>query len=395
MENVFSKIQEHIDNGLYQGLEWKINYKKNIFQGKIGYSDLTTKSLVKENSIYRIWSMTKPIISIVILQLIEEKKIKFEDSLNYFLPVFNDLKVLKKDFNSIHDVENVKNMPTIKNLLLHTAGFSYNFLGDIIGEKYHQVGLFHSEKTTLEEEIDLLATIPLLYEPEKKWVYSVSIDILARIIEVVTGNTLQEELKKRIFKPLGMIDTGFIINEENNYRLMKSYHYDSIKKKLIDPLTHPRKISNYGYPADRTTFARGGIGLFSTVNDYSKFAQMLLSGKAENNQIIISNTMLKLATTNQISSAFLPYEIKNFDLKKIDENLFEPYGFGYGFRVMMNLQNKIEFGSIGEFGWGGAASTFFLVDPSNDLTAVLMTQVFEGDPILLKDFIKIIYKNLE
>ena len=394
MKNLYSEIQQYIDKGLYQGVEWKINYKKNIFQNKVGYSDLDTKSLLEENSLYRIWSMTKPIISVVILQLIEENKIKFEDPLNYYLPVFNDLKVLKNNFKSIDDVQDVKKMPTIKNLLLHTAGFSYNFIGDIVGEKYHQVGLFNSENTTLEKEINLLASLPLLYEPSTSWVYSVSIDILARIIEVVSGNNLEEELKKRIFQPLEMIDTSFIIANENEYRLMKSYHYDLRKKKLIDPITHPRKISNYGYPINKKTFARGGIGLFSTVNDYSKFAEMLLSGKTKKNKTILSDTMLKLATTNQISSNFLPFEIKNFDVEKLEENAFEPYGFGFGFRIMMNLEKFGGLGSLGEFGWGGAASTFFLVDPANDLTAVLMTQVFEGDPALLQDFFKAIYKNL-
>ena len=108
MENLYSEIQQYIDKGLYQGVEWKINYKKNIFQNKVGYSDLDTKSLLEENSLYRIWSMTKPIISVVILQLIEENKIKFEDPLNYYLPVFNDLKVLKNNFKSIDDVQDVK-----------------------------------------------------------------------------------------------------------------------------------------------------------------------------------------------------------------------------------------------------------------------------------------------
>ena len=247
-------------------------------------------------------------------------------------------------------------MPTIRDLLLHTAGFSYNFLGDIIGEEYNRVKLFSSEDSTLEEEINLLATMPLLYEPSTRWVYSVSVDVLARIIEIVSGSSLQEVLKKRIFDP--------------------------------------RKILNYGYPLFKKTYARGGIGLFSTVNDYLKFATMLLTGKTENNEIILSKNILKMSTENQISLNFLPYEIKNFDIENLEENVFEPYGFGYGFRVMMYPQKNNGFGSMGEFGWAGAASTYFLVDPKNRLAAVLMTQVFEGDPILNKDFFETIYKNI-
>ena len=255
-------------------MEWKINYKEDIYEGKIGYSDLSKKTTLETNSLYRVWSMTKPIISVVILQLIEENKIKLNDALNLYLPIFNNLKVLNDKFKSINDVKNINNMPTIRDLLLHTAGFSYNFLGDIIGEEYNRVKLFSSEDSTLEEEINLLATMPLLYEPSTRWVYSVSVDVLARIIEIVSGSSLQEVLKKRILDPLKMIDTGFSISKENQTRLVTSYHYDSEKHKLIDPktLSNSRKILNYGYPLFKKTYARGGIGLFSTVNDYLKFA---------------------------------------------------------------------------------------------------------------------------
>ena len=327
-------------------------------------------------------------------KLIEEQKIRFEDSIDIFLPNFKNLKVLKSNSKSINDVQNVQKIPTIKDLLLHTAGFSYNFLDDPIGKKYHQSGLFYSKNSTLEDEINLLSTIPLLYEPGTRWVYSVSVDILARIIEIITSSTLQNELKKRIFNPLEMYDTGFNIDDNNQSRLMTSYHYDLETKQLINPKNHPRKISNYDYPINDSSYSRGGIGLYSTVNDYFKFAQMLHLGKSKSGNIIVKKETLEMATKNQIPSEFLPFEIKSFDIKQMDENIFEPYGWGFGFRVMMYPEKNEGIGSVGEFGWGGAASTYFLVDPKNNLTAVLMTQVFEGDIILLKDFIQTIYNHL-
>ena len=395
MKNLNLKFQQHIDNGLYQGIEWKIIHKGEIYQDKVGYSDLSSKTPLQSNSLYRIWSMTKPIISVVILQLIQENKIKLEDPIKKYLPMFENLKVLRENSNSISDIQDIKNHPTIKDLLLHTAGFSYNFLNDLVGEEYHNVGLFNSDNSTLEGEINLLATIPLLYEPNTRWLYSVSVDVLARIIEVVCNSNLQEELKQRIFDPLEMEDTSFAVTKENESRLVTSYHYDAENKKLIDPVTHPRKISNYGYPINNSSFARGGIGLYSTANDYSKFAQMLLTGKNQDLKIILSQDTLKSATTNQISNTYLPYEIKNFDVEKLEENVFESYGWGYGFRVMMDTNKSNDYGSIGEFGWAGAASTYFLVDPKNDLTAVLMTQVFEGDIILYKEFFQSIYEKLK
>tara|TARA_B100000674_G_scaffold298306_1_gene247476 strand:+ start:381 stop:1553 length:1173 start_codon:yes stop_codon:yes gene_type:complete len=390
MENLPRILETYIESKKFPGIEWIIKLDEKKYSGSIGYLNLENKEKLNANCSYRIWSMTKPIISIVILQLIEEKKIKFEDPINLYLPSFNNLKVLKQNAKSIEDIKNVENNPTIKDLLLHTAGFSYNFLGDIIAEEYHNIGLFYSNETTLEKEIDTLSNIPLLYEPGTRWVYSVSVDILARIIEVVENTSLEFQLKKRIFDPLEMHNTGFSINV-NNQKLMKSYHYNNVNKKLVKPDVNPRYISNYGYPINGKNFARGGIGLFSTANDYLLFADMLQTGLSQKGEKIISIEMLKNATQNQISKSFLPYQIKNFDIKVLDENVFDPYGWGYGFRV--HLQNN-NFNNKGEFGWGGAANTYFLVDPKYKLSAVLMTQVFQGDPNLHKDFYNYIYSQL-
>ena len=394
MQNLQKIIDQHVNDGLYPGVEWKINHKGKIFKGKSGCLSLEEKRPIATNTIYRIWSMTKPIISIVILQMIQEKKIKFEDELSLFLPQFSNIKVLKNIKANIEDVVNIKKQPTIKDLLMHTAGFSYNFLGDPIGEQYHRLGLFCSENTSLEEEINLLSKIPLLYEPSTNWVYSVSFDILARIIEIVSGFTLQDQLKKRIFDPLEMYNTGFSLSSSNKLNLMSSYHYDNVNNILIESNTHPRKIANYDYPINNKNYSRGGIGLYSTLDDYSNFAEMLLTGKTIYGETILSSELLKQATTNQLSEFLLPFEIKMFDIEKLEENVFEPYGWGLGFRVMIDINKANGIGSIGEFGWAGAASTYFLVDPKNDLTAVLMTQVFEGSPTLSKDFVSNIYSNI-
>ena len=191
MKEIDSIINDHIASGLYPGVEWKIIHRNAIYQGKAGFLNLSSKESIHTDSLYRIWSMTKPIISVVILQLIEEKKIKLENFIVDYLPQFSKLKVLSNKHASISNVVDIKKIPTIKDLLLHTAGFSYNFMGDPVGKEYHRVGLFNSSNTTLEEEINLLSTLPLLYEPSTQWVYSVSVDVLARIIEVVSGSTLE------------------------------------------------------------------------------------------------------------------------------------------------------------------------------------------------------------
>jgi CubicO group peptidase (beta-lactamase class C family) len=394
MEDLKKIIDQHVERGLYPGVEWQINHKGNIFQGKSGYLDIENKYPIATDTIYRIWSMTKPIVSIVALQLIDENKMRLEDPITNYLPQFKNLKVLEARNSNISNLVNIKKIPTIKDLLSHTAGFSYNFIGDAVGREYDRLGLFHSGITSLEEEINLLASIPLLYQPSEGWVYSVSVDVLGRIIEIITNSTLQSELKKRIFDPLEMNDTAFSVDPKNNNRLMKHYEFDSLHRKLHDPLSGSQKISGYGYPVYQPTYARGGHGLFSTLKDYGKFAQMLLSGKTKNNKIIISESMLLQATSNNLESKFFPLEIKTFDIEILDENDLAPYGWGLGFRVLIDLEKTKGIGNIGEFGWAGAAATYFLVDPQNDLTAVLMTQVLKADNILKNDFVKEIYKNL-
>jgi len=395
MKELQSIINHYIKNGMYPGVEWKITHKDEVFQGKAGHLNILTEEPLLSNSLYRIWSMTKPIVSVVILQLIEEHQIKLNDAITNYLPQFSNLKVLKNGNNDIANVVDIKNMPTIEDLLLHTAGFSYNFFGDAVAREYERMGLFHSSDTTLEEEINLLSTLPLLCQPSTKWIYSVSVDVLARIIEIVTGEGLQIQLEKRIFKPLKMFDTGFTIATQNLYRLMASYEYNPLHKKLRKPFASPQKISQYGYPTNKATYARGGHGLFSSLEDYSKFAQMLLTGKTKTGTTMLSDSMLKMATTNHLKSSFFPLEIKNFDVDVMEENDLEPYGWGLGFRVMIDLKKVDNIGSVGEFGWAGAAATFFLVDPANDLTAVLMTQVMGAENTLKNDFVKTIYQNLK
>jgi CubicO group peptidase (beta-lactamase class C family) len=217
---------------------------------------------------------------------------------------------------------------------------------------------------------------------------------LARIIEIVTEESLQTQLEKRIFKPLGMQDTGFSVTPENLYRLMTSYEYDPLQKKLNEPSSSPQQIGEYGYPTNISTYARGGHGLFSSLGDYSKFAQMLLTGKTKTGIKIISDSMLKMATTNHLEPSFFPLEIRNFEVEVLEDNDLEPYGWGLGFRVMMDVEKADNIGSVGEFGWAGAAATYFLVDPKNDLTAVLMTQVLGAENTLNKNFVKTIYQNL-
>ena len=398
MKELNSIFEKHVEAGLYPGVEWKITINEEIYHGTTGYMNIDTQESLQKNSIYRIWSMTKPIIAIAMMQLVEEKLIKLDDPINNFIPEFSNLKVLKNPTSSINELNELKNMPTIKDLFMHTAGFSYNFLADPVGKEYDVIKLFNSSKTTLEEEINLLSKIPLLFQPSTNWRYSVSMDVMGRIIEIVTKKTLQSILQEKIFNQIGMSETGFSVPEDKVKRITSSYEFNPDDKKLTNFVMDSQKIGNYAYPYDNDkTYARGGHGLFSTAYDYSLFALMLLTGKTAAGKVILKPETIKEMTKNHLDSSFFPLEILSIGTIKNEDyvNDLDSYGWGLGFRVLIDLNKANNIGSLGEFGWAGAASTYFLVDPKNDLTAVLMTQVLNGDPVIKNDFVKTIYNNLD
>ena len=393
LNNLLSK---YVDQGFFPGVQWQINIEDDVYAGKYGLNNIDTKQEVFDNSIYRIWSMTKPIVAIAALKLVEEKKINLDDPITEYLPEFNDLQVMVREDGAVEDVERVNQYPTIKDLFLHTAGFSYNFLADPVGKQYDQLRLFNSDTTTLEEEIKILAKAPLLFQPQTSWRYSVSMDVLARIVEIVRGNSLQSVLQREIFEPLNMSDTAFTVSSENQYKVMASYEYDPVKNKLSELISDPQKIGNYGYPLNISSYARGGHGLFSTLNDYAAFARMLHTGKSDDGYQILNADTLKLISTNFLEEKYFPIEIATIGIVK-DENYvngLEAYGWGLGCRTLLDPSKQHNLGSVGEFGWAGAASTYFLVDNSKKLSATIMTQVLFGNPDLHRDFYKYIYTNL-
>ena len=388
-------FQEYINQGKYPGIQWQIAHKNTSYEGKVGYKNMDTKEKIQDDTLYRIWSMTKPIIAIAAMQLVEKNLMKLNDPINLYLPEFSDLKVLNNEEEIITNIIQLEKQPTIKDLLLHTAGFSYNFLADPVGKEYDQIKLFNSSTSSLEEEVRLLAKIPLLYHPSSKWRYSVSMDVLGRILEVILKSPLQDILKNQIFLPLGMHDTDFYISETNASRLMQSYEYNLLENKLTEHILDAQKIGTYGYPLHNKNYARGGHGLFSTIKDYILFAEMLHSGRSEEGNEIISKNTIDYMTTNLLNLSLFPIEIASVGTIK-DENYIndlEPYGWGLGFRTLIDPTKNNNLGSKGEFGWAGAASTYFLVDSKKEISAVLMTQVLNGDPSLKNNFYEFIYTH--
>ena len=165
MENLHDNFNQYVETGKYPGVQWKIIQNNSINAGLVGYKNLEKKEILLPDTIYRIWSMTKPVVAIAAMQLVESGVLNLEDSIDYYLPEFSNIKVLKRLDSKITDVVSLEKQPTIKDLLLHTAGFSYNFMADPVGYEYDKINLFSSSNSTLEEEIKLLSTLPLLSQP--------------------------------------------------------------------------------------------------------------------------------------------------------------------------------------------------------------------------------------
>ena len=397
MKEIKDNFLKHIENGICNGAEWKIITNNNIYHDCIGFRDLNKKKQFSKNLIYKIWSMTKPVVSLAVLQLVEKEYLSLNDTIDKFIPQFKKIKILKNNAKDISEFYISNNIPTIRQLLLHTAGFTYNSSNNILAEEYENRKIFLKENTTLEEEIESISNLPILFEPGSQWHYSVSIDILAKIIEIVTNDKLINFLKENILNPLEMHSTDFFIREDQNKDLVETYEFSKKINKIQNLSIGGRKLNNYFYPLNNIEYSRGGHGLYSTVDDYSKFAQMLITGENINGKQLISLETLVNMRSNKLHKNFFPLEIVSVNTVKDDKytNDLEGYGWGLGFRVLMNNTKSNPYGKIGEFGWSGYASTFFLVDVINKISAVLMMQIIDADRKLKQDFYDTIFKNLD
>lgn len=249
---------------------------------------------------------------------------------------------------------------------------------------------------TLEECVDAIAALPLASQPGERWHYSVGIDVAARLIEVLSGQSLAEFLQERIFGPLAMTDTGFTVTDASLDRLAamyglpdlvgRDYHAGKLIEAALGGFNERLDVSET-YPTNQPdTFQRGGLGLFSSISDYHRFAQMLGNGGSLDGEQIVGRKTLELMHSNHLPAALMPWEVLG---------QFNPgMGFGIGSRVMMDVAATGGPGSVGEYGWAGAAKTYFWVDPAEDLVAVFMSQYMTGVEMPDRDFRSVVYQAI-
>lgn len=386
---VHQYAQEQISADQFAGIAWSLHHNdKLIDEGVFGYADHARSKPLQSDAIYRLYSMTKPVISLRCLQLVEDGKLRLDDPVSRWIPAFAKQKVLSADGRQV-----IPSRPmTIEDLLTHRSGLSYDFLPDCpIADQYRDAGLAANGHRPLSELVDILANLPLAFEPGERWYYSYATDVLAHVIERVCDKALDEDLHQALFSPLLMHETDFRIRDDQQHRLADMFgqrelgevaQSSSARNQLL-----PMDVEQ-SYPSSGVeTFLRGGIGLFSTISDYQLFLYALMHGRTPEGRMLLSAPMLNLLWQNRLTAAQMPINIGGKD--------YMGYGWGLAGRILVDPGASLQLSVPGEGGWAGAASTHFWVDRSNNISGVVMTQFLGSNIPLGFDIQSLCYAALE
>jgi CubicO group peptidase (beta-lactamase class C family) len=337
------------------------------YRRSLGQMDRERGVAVADDAIWRIYSMTKPVTSLALMQLYERGMFQLSDPVSRFIPEWADLQVeTTGDDGTTHLVAPDRPI-SIRDALMHMTGLAGSVVPDHpVDHRYSAALAASGPGATLERACSLLAELPLKFHPGTRWNYGLSTDVCARLVEIMSGLRFDEYLRRSVFEPLGMGDTGFAVPEESAGRLAASYRYSpgGPPALLDDPAT-----SSY---LRARSYLSGAGGLVSTTTDYLRFCQMLLGRGRLDGVRVIGRKTLELMTCNHLPGGV---DLACLALGGFGESGFDGVGFGLGFAVGLGPAATGTVGSPGEFYWGGAASTAFWVDPVEDVTAVLMAQL--------------------
>ncbi|MDP6377781.1 MAG: serine hydrolase domain-containing protein [Pseudomonadales bacterium] len=388
------RLTEHmgqaVDGGVMVGGQAMIARGGRVVYEQVwGQADREAAKPMTSDTIFRIYSMSKPITSVAVMMLYEEGRFFLNDPVARYLPAVANLEVAVSTADGVTRAESdgttsrtigsgdaawegerrkAKRQPTVRDLLRHTAGMTYGYFGNTeVDRMYRSVDLMPSD-TTLSDFITRLGELPLQYDPGTRWHYSVAVDVQGALVEAISGMRFGEFLERRLFGPLGMVDTSFIIADDKRHRLAQMYSPADAREDTSVFLAPSKSkqlkvappIVSKGY-LPGATFEGGGGGLLSTAEDYLRFSQMLLNGGELDGVRILSPKTVELMTTDHMKGVGREFGRGG-------------YGFGLGFAVMESPGESGEVGSAGEFNWGGAAGTRFWIDPQEQLIGIFMVQ---------------------
>lgn len=364
-------LQSSVDAREFAGINAAIQHKgRVVWNRSFGYQDLEARTPMRADTIFRIYSMTKPIASAAVMMLYEEGKFLLDDPVSKFIPGMDKVKVLAREDGSQYEVVPLKRPMTIRHLLTHTSGLSNN--------RGYQDNDTFSRKGTLRDMAAKLPQTPLAHQPGEAWRYGQSIDVLGYLVEAASGKPFDVFLRERIFEPLAMKDTGFHVPRDKVGRLSKVYQLNA--SGALEP------GRTFGDPTVAPAFFSGGGGLYSTVADYLRFCQMLANGGVLEGKRLLSRTTVDYMFRNHVPLSVIPPE---------GPNGRRGYGFGLGGAVLMDAAAAETLSVDGEFNWGGAAGTYFWIDRKTELIGVWMVQRPPFTPPPGKRFKVLVYQALE
>ena len=411
-----NKITKHfntyIDNGSLPNISILIKKdNKEIYRHSHGFADIEKKINVNKKTIYRIYSMTKPVTGVAIMQLVENGQLRLNDKVSKYIPAFKNTKVINLEFQDY--VVKPKREITIRDLLTHTSGLTYSWAGEgPVNQIYRKYNIRPYYFGELDSELNKFpgntcqfaaaaAAVPLLHNPGEKWSYGINMDILGCVVEVISKKTFADYLQKNIFDPLNLKSIGFSVNPNDSDSFTTLYTSGAFSRdgEIVAPSglnqselmfsKELRSIDSFDkspYLTNSSKLFDGGSGLVSNIDDYSKFAEMLLNGGVLNGVRILSEASVDLMSKNHLSDEILS-----------DGAAFGLKGVGMGLTVGTILDPGLAgtYSVKGEFFWGGAASTIFWVDKKNKVTATMMTQYMPSDKYPLREELKtLLYSSL-
>ena len=363
-------LREHyVETGKFAGTVLVLSRRGElVFTSVAGLADRERKVPMREDTIFRIYSMTKPITSVAFMMLVEEGRVSLDDPVHRFIPAFRDLGVFVAGAPGAFQTRRPANHMLIIDLMRHTSGLTYGFqFRTNVDAAYRKNEIGTTEGSVpLGRMIELLAETPLEFSPGEAWNYSVSTDVLGHIVGVASGMPLEQFVRTRILDPLGMSDTDFFVPDQKHARLAACYAIDPAGNTVLqdDPTT-----SRFRAPP---RFISGGGGLVGTAADYLKFCHMLLGRGAANGQRLLSPKTIALMTMNQLPGGC---ELVELSRSLFSETAYAGVGFGLGFAVVIDRAKTLTPCNLGEYFWGGMASTAFWIDPVDDIAVVFMTQL--------------------
>ncbi len=384
-------VQRQVATRQFAGVAWCIEHRgKLVARGAAGHRDAQSSQALSDDTLYRLYSMTKPIVSVHCLQLIEQGLLQLDDPVSRWIPAFGSQQVLGTDGS----LQPCQRPVTIEDLLTHRSGLSYDFLPCCpVADQYRAAQLAADGSRSLQDLSEALASMPLAHQPGKRWYYSYSTDVLASIIERVSNKSLADCLADSLFRPLGMSDTAFHVSQENRHRLAQMFgqrELGEVPMAVVSgqpPANQLRAMDvDASYPVCDMNFARGGIGLYSTIDDYRQFMAVLMHGQAPSGEWIVSRPMLNLLWQNRLSDSQMPIAI--------GDKAYPGYGWGLMGRVMVDTSVSTRLSAVGEGGWAGAASTYFWVDRAMQFSGIVMTQYLGSEVTLGPDVQALAYGTL-